>query len=598
MMSHFPRTTAAVIHRQWRWVVLVFALVILLQDASGLPFRSRLDLDARRWAEAGEGVFVYSKKSLREWRDHDFPANAFVVVNGLRASFRPINEMSGLRAGEIACKITPKGVYLAAGDETALRRGAIAAEVVLPWMVSGRLRLCAWLLIFLMIFWRPLVRAGTVVIRIFKSKCSVSLLIATWRRSPVCLLAALFFIPLALMILFIIYPYPVAPAWASWLNHPRLRNLTLGGIQAPVKKAELSWGALRSGDLAKNAASHFDHGFPGREWMVRWHNEMTWRVFGEVHDRADVAIGENDSLFEKQYLRNHLISRRIEPEHLRRLLDDLATLQRHYDTVGKPMLLVITPCKVSICPEDVPRTWQKRMQPGPFMKDIFLREARARGIQVVDAQAVVLEASRSPAQPAPLFPRGGTHWTQYGALLGANEMLRHLATEVRGLEPMQIATMSIRDVPPTWDGTDATQGLETDRDLVDLVSFIHPWRFPSPEVFPVVSAIAVEERPSTVVVGGSFCWLMMHLMNRAALFSRMDFHFYHSISSWRFQGGVLKRLEQSAGKPDFARDVLPASCLILEINEAAVDEGRHLRHFLDDALRHLHSSDGAAPKEK
>lgn len=98
------------------------------------------------------------------------------------------------------------------------------------------------------------------------------------------------------------------------------------------------------------------------------------------------------------------------------------------------------------------------------------------------------------------------------------------------------------------------------------------------------------ERPSCVVVGGSFNFPVNAMMSISAQFTEIDVYFYYNIEKVFQRDGATSFLP--IRKMDFARDIFAADCLILEINESMLNHADALNAFLNDEFAHLPELEG------
>jgi hypothetical protein len=108
-------------------------------------------------------------------------------------------------------------------------------------------------------------------------------------------------------------------------------------------------------------------------------------------------------------------------------------------------------------------------------------------------------------QPYPLFPRGGAHWSGYGATLAADTLLRRLEQ----LGNLRFPSVRTLGPPLIVRSLDSLRG--TDNDLNWLLNLME-----TPEVTPLAYRRLAfdplrpgQTRPSALFVGDSFTWGLM-----------------------------------------------------------------------------------------
>ena len=365
--------------------------------------------------------------------------------------------------------------------------------------------------------------------------------------------------------------------------HPWIANYTIGGLTIPPRDIRFSLQSALKGDFQKSKADRFNLGFPGREGLIRLTNEVWLRLF---HDTAtptsSVALGRNDTLFEKAYLREYWV-RRTEKRLLAPFATKLRRLEDECRKVGVGFVVVVSPSKASIYPEDAPLAWQRRYDPRPRAYEQLVELFRENNISFVDGPALFRNEKSKSDPSVPLFPKGGTHWNSRGALLVANATLERLREQKMPLEPIDATDISISYRP---------EGPE--RDLLDLINLARDWRYPCERV--AIKPTVAPRQLSMSVVGGSFIWELARQLSMSEQFSEIDFFYYYRLYKSCLVQGRPVTVRTPAIPLDFASEIFAADCLLLEMNEQAIPEREnHLSAFVDAALSHLPDPSAARP---
>ena len=370
------------------------------------------------------------------------------------------------------------------------------------------------------------------------------------------------------------FTLPLVLGFWLFLTHDKsrqtlwLRNATLNGGEIQPKKAAFSPATLLSGKFQASLAANYDTGFPGRELFIRLFNEIDLRLFRT--SGASVLVGPNLSLFEMTYAREYCLSREGK-DTLPPLVDKLRRMQDFCDARGIAFALVITPSKAAIYPESLPAAWLRRYRPEPRAYDDFVPLLRARGVRFVDGHR--LTADLKPAARVPLFPLGGIHWGDPAALATTNALLALLAREGLRVSPDEAYRTADSDLP-----------MGQDLDLASLVNTVSPWRYPVTSVTLDPVSVAHGDRPDMVLVGGSFVWSMMRLLDETQQFSEFDFYRYYRLSQYCRSHGSDHLIAEPTPPVNFDTDVFASDALVLEANEETLPRAEHLRAFLHDAL--------------
>lgn len=391
-------------------------------------------------------------------------------------------------------------------------------------------------------------------------------LVTRLEKALVVLLAVSFTLPMLLWVLLLPAPFK-APATA-WL-----RNRTLSGAQVKIEPVALTRSNLLSAGYQTALARNFDAHFIGREMFIRVLDEIYLRALHTIP--IGQIVGPRLSLIEPAYTEEYCL-RRGKDDALRPLVDDLRRLQDFCAARHTPFALVITPSKAAIYPETLPTRWLERYNPAPRYYDLFLPLLWEKGIHYVDGHR--LTAGMKPAAQVPLFPLGGIHWSQPAALATGNALLELLAAQGFQARP-------IRDYRTTFSNTPMDQ----DKDLANLINVVFTWHYPVATVtVPPVPLAPHTYRPNMVVVGGSFTWKMLELLDDSRQFSELDLYFYYRSSQRCRTDGEWHEIGKPTPFINFATDVFAADALVLEVNEQVLYQpAPHLVDFLHDALAAL-----------
>ena len=126
-------------------------------------------------------------------------------------------------------------------------------------------------------------------------------------------------------------------------------------------------------------------------------------------------------------------------------------------------VVLLTPGKPSTYPEDVPRAWRRRYDPRPRARDLLTELFRENGIVFVDGVDVI-EQEKLKGPPAPLFPKGGSHWNERAGFLVANALQARLAEQNKPVEQIELLESIIVN-DQEWEEADLVWSDEPDRPL-------------------------------------------------------------------------------------------------------------------------------------
>lgn len=360
---------------------------------------------------------------------------------------------------------------------------------------------------------------------------------------------------------------------------------SLVGVEIGQTSVPFSWPAFFHARYQESLAEQFNRGFPCRSMLIRCINEIYFRLFKTCSmkqgQESVITVGRNDTLYETAYLREYCLQRPDADQFLP-LVRDIKRLQDVCERLGMGFVVVISPSKAAIFPEDIPARWLRHYDPRPRSYDLFLPLVRQQGIHCVDGHALTAEAKNRA--PTPIFPKGGIHWGQYGAWVTANAVLAELHAQGKALQPMEYSGVRISNSP---------RG--EDEDLLHLMNMIVPWHYPVAQLSIQPAEGRPVPRPNLVIIGDSFSQMTAILFSESKQFSEIEYYFYYTGSKRSFVDGDFQVVSSPVKPLDFDREIFAADCLVLELNEQGMPDPHHLRTFVSDALAHLPEANKPKP---
>jgi alginate O-acetyltransferase complex protein AlgJ len=187
----------------------------------------------------------------------------------------------------------------------------------------------------------------------------------------------------------------------------------------------LMGGALSAGDPPDSEATfpqrvdefiqtHF--GF--RQDMVEMNGDL--KTYFSGRSPRVVAGSDNWLFITDGDVFSQITGQRVDVEAVGRLTAMMKRLTDDATRKGRQAVFAVAPEKQTIYRHKLPR-WARK-PPARTEHDVMLAQMHAAGINAVDLRPVLL----SRVADRPIYWRGDTHWTEYGAVLGFNEILSPL----------------------------------------------------------------------------------------------------------------------------------------------------------------------------
>jgi alginate O-acetyltransferase complex protein AlgJ len=391
------------------------------------------------------------------------------------------------------------------------------------------------------------------------------------RKSALVFLAIVLFAPVLLTVSLVVANRGVPAPDRDFISRIWL-------VKEPVLKVTaFTWRSWLDRSFQDKIAAWFNHTFFLRKPFILLNNQVYYDCFKTSYMLGrTVVIGKQRSLYEEYYIRDYCgLTKPLETDSMETLVREMCEVQSALKKRGVPFVVLITPSKPSVYPEYIPDAYVRAGIKIPRNYDVLVALLERSRVQYIDGRKLTLKAKRE--NDAPVFCAGSTHWNSLGVLPALDSLLAGIGA--LGNCPraaLYIESMTIDKNPA---GTDA-----------DLARGLHllfpPLRYSAPH--PVIRADTSGRRckGSLVVVGGSFCVMMLDMLEKNAVFDSIDFYYYFrtALRTWPRDG--KRESAYSVDSIQWDRDFFNKDAVVLEINEAGLPIG-HVQMFLAEALRHL-----------
>jgi hypothetical protein len=227
-----------------------------------------------------------------------------------------------------------------------------------------------------------------------------------------------------------------------------------------------------------------------RPSMVRLRNQLDFSLFNEPY--YSVMVGLENELFGRRSMEAIQGKDFVGSAKVRYNSRNTAILQNHFADRGVQMLTVVTPSKLQCMPQFLPA--ENLTFPDSSNYPAYMEALRKQSVHLLDLTTPCINWIAS--EPHRIFPRTGTHWTDYGAFLAANVIVAEME-RMRGQAYTHPRIVSFEN-SLAMRGTDADAG-----DLLNLIRDIPPAQIAYPKL---QMDTAGKVRPRVLVIGDSFWW--------------------------------------------------------------------------------------------
>ena len=319
----------------------------------------------------------------------------------------------------------------------------------------------------------------------------------------------------------------------------------LFGSIVPTAKDSLTLDSWFGGTYQENRNKYINEQFGFRNTAVRLHNQIAFSLFRKAKANG-VIIGKEDYLYEIKYINAFRGAEEINQSELDSNLFMLKAIQSKLKEKGVELIVVMNPGKASFYSEFIPDEFpivSNRSYYSEYQKGL-----ESQGIQHIDFGKWFREMKGKT--PAPLFPKTGIHWSQYGATLAADSLVNY-CMKLFGRDMNEFA-WDKRNLPlsTTMESVDDDIGLG-----MNLYSPIEvlPMAYPRVSVKVNVDSANKGIQPKVAVISDSYFFNLMQLPWAPEIFQSLNFYFYNKQLHKRPEGTMtnsdplsqMKEIEKS-----------------------------------------------------
>jgi len=236
-------------------------------------------------------------------------------------------------------------------------------------------------------------------------------------------------------------------------QHEQLLGPPLAGYIHKAPGPALNQRTWFDGSYQTRKELYLNENFPFRNFAIRLSNQISYSVFHKVRSGEGI-MGKNDYLFQSYYLNSYYGRDFLGEEKLRRRFDRLAYLRDTLATMGKDVIFVIAPSKAYYYSENIPDDWKGEKLPTNYERSMYYMQQHH--INYVDFNAMFVKMRKQSKYP--LFPQYGIHWSEYGAFLAADSLIRFVEG-VRKIDMPNIHSSGVEMAQPKMHDYDFGHGL-------------------------------------------------------------------------------------------------------------------------------------------
>lgn len=348
------------------------------------------------------------------------------------------------------------------------------------------------------------------------------------------------------------------------------RRFAVDGVENRAEFPQISAQSLVSGQAQAEFESFVQQRLPGKPFMVRLRNEITFSMLGTVSN-INYSMNRERNLFSWENVSYYLqYFAPVSKEGAEELRGKLEQLERLLEDNGKELYIFITPCKVRYTEEELPwvdRVMAPERQDGNYER--LMAELKDSDLKYFDSIAYMAEHGGEFDSRVPLFYRTGLHWSVYvGNVVGA--AFGDFLEEESGynLPEMEITARPCEE--PVY----------PDADSFEVFNLLQK---PYDDYYePVIRVTdAATDAPGVLCRGGSFMGQSVAALIRNHYFGKNVSMENRQVFTEEFAGVQGFDSYEQLDLKEYFKDI---DIVVLEVNETAVSEMSF--GFIDYVLEH------------
>ncbi len=330
--------------------------------------------------------------------------------------------------------------------------------------------------------------------------------------------------------------------------------LALSGVSVMAELPQMTVKSLLSGEYQSALSEYVEQNLPGRPFLVRLRNQITFSVF-RTPANNNYSIGRGKNLFSVGNVSAYLQYREpVTEEYAVELVGKLKRLEKLLSDTGRQMYIYITPYKSRYYADDLP--WVARAM-APEQKENnyeqLMKQLAGSGLEYFDS-VEYLEDHKFDSR-VPLFYDTNYHWSVYvGNCVGA--VFGDYLEEKSGFNLPEI----------TVDAEPCEEPVSPDADAVTVFNLLEK---PYGEYFrPVVTVTDPEtDAPGVLFQGGSFMGQSLSMLLQNQYFGKDVY-----IENTQMFAGQFSQVQQFSeyeelGLGELMKDI---DIVVLEVNEPSI----------------------------
>jgi len=291
---------------------------------------------------------------------------------------------------------------------------------------------------------------------------------------------------------------------------------TLKGSFELAEKPELNTEKWFNGKFQSESQIYLNDHLGFRSFFVRLYNQIHYSFFNTAKANG-VIVGKENYLYEENYIKAHLGIDYIGEKEIKEKVYKIKKIQDTLATKGIDLVIMLAPGKASFYPEYIPEHFYENAIDSTNYKT-YKKEILANAINLLDFNKWFIDMKGK--SNAPLYPKHGIHWSQYGQVLVADSLLNYIGALTQLIIPDIIIDSTII----------SSEMRNSDQDIEDgmnLLINIPDKKMHYPQ-FHFSNRIDSSKLPKVLAIGDSYFWGIFRLGIFEEALSGSKFWYYNT----------------------------------------------------------------------
>lgn len=277
---------------------------------------------------------------------------------------------------------------------------------------------------------------------------------------------------------------------------------------------KFSWSTWYNGTYQPAFEEGLNQNMLIRPAFVRVNNQINYSFFNLASAKS-VVVGKEGYLFEDGYINSYLGLDGPSEGAVRLKIEKAKYVQQELEKRGKHLLILLVPGKGSFYPEYIPDRFHVENKKTSYY-ELLTKHLPNSGLNYIDLKGYFLKLKNKT--PYPLYPKQGIHWSNYGASLAMDSVIKYIKYNF----DFDLPTFSVKEIEAPNECRDTDYDIGTGMNLM--------FKMPHNQMgYPkvVFNTDSTKVKPNVLTIGDSYFWTMIGLgLNRNA-FNNSLFWYYN-----------------------------------------------------------------------